>query len=50
LKDGRHPKLVQETEAIDNFVSTKGLRYYNADIHHASFALPNFVKALINGK
>ena len=50
LKDGRHPKSVQETEAIDNFVSTKGLRYYNADIHHASFALPNFVKALINGK
>jgi hypothetical protein len=29
------------------FVAEKGLRYYNEDIHFSTFALPNFVKQLI---
>jgi spermidine synthase len=49
LKDAAHPKTVSNEAIIDGFVSAKGLRYYNSDIHKASFALPNFVKTLING-
>jgi len=36
-----------KTESIDAFVRDQGLRYYNAAIHQSSFALPNFVKTLI---
>lgn len=35
---------------IDDFVDKNNLRYYNSEIHQASFALPNFVKKLINNK
>jgi spermidine synthase len=47
LKGGAHPKLVSNDSAIDAFVAKSGLRYYNVDIHRASFATPNFVKELI---
>jgi spermidine synthase len=50
LKDAKHPKTVNETATIDAFVAEKGLKYYNSDIHTATFALPNFVKSLLNGK
>jgi len=36
-----------KTESIVAFVRDQGLRYYNAAIHQSSFALPNFVKTLI---
>jgi len=39
-----------EQNKIAEFVAKNNLRYYNFDIHHASFALPNFVKKLINNK
>lgn len=35
---------------IEGFVEENGLRYYNAQIHHASFALPNFVKSLLKNE
>lgn len=47
IKGGIAPKAITNDAAIDAFVDAKGLRYYNADIHKASFATPNFVKALI---
>lgn len=47
IKGGIAPKAITNETAIDAFVDAKGLRYYNADIHKASFATPNFVKALI---
>jgi spermidine synthase len=47
LKGNTHPKAVQKADEIDAFVDTKGLRYYNADVHTGSFATPNFVKALL---
>lgn len=50
LKDAKHPKTVSDFANIDAFVADKGLKYYNADIHTATFALPNFVKSLLNGK
>lgn len=37
-----------DEEKINQFEKEKGLRYYNAAIHKASFALPGFVKSLIN--
>lgn len=47
LKGGISPKAVINDASIDAFVEEKGLRYYNSDIHKASFATPNFVKALL---
>lgn len=47
LKGGIAPKAVTNEAEIDLFVTSKGLRYYNSDIHKASFATPNFVKSLI---
>jgi spermidine synthase len=32
---------------IENFTSTNNLNYYNIHIHKAAFALPNFVKTLL---
>lgn len=49
LKGAKQPKSVANQSEIDAFVSAKGLKYYNSDIHTASFALPNFVQKLING-
>lgn len=47
IKGGIAPKAITNEAVIDAFVDAKGLRYYNSDIHKASFATPNFVKELI---
>lgn len=47
LKGGAHPKNVSNDAQIESFVSNQKLRYYNSDIHKASFATPNFVKELV---
>jgi spermidine synthase len=47
LKGSVDPRKVTNTDAIKSFVAEKGLRYYNEDIHFSTFALPNFVKQLI---
>jgi|TARA_R110000737_G_scaffold161270_2_gene189168 spermidine synthase len=47
LKGDKHPKKITNQEEIDAFVSSKGLRYYNSDIHTGSFATPNFVKEMV---
>ena len=44
---GSHPNCVDKQSIIDK-TKDLGLKYYNEDIHHASFALPNFVKNLLN--
>jgi spermidine synthase len=49
IKGAQHPKSVTNTDEIDAFVAAKGLKYYNSEIHKGSFALPNFVKNLVNG-
>lgn len=49
LKGSEHPKNIGNENEIDSFVQVKGLRYYNSEIHKGSFALPNFVKSLVNG-
>jgi spermidine synthase len=48
LKNANHPKNIQGESVIETFVSNKGLRYYNADVHKGSFAIPNFVKSIIS--
>jgi spermidine synthase len=47
LKGASHPKEISNRADIDAFVDAKGLRYYNSDIHTASFATPNFVKEMV---
>jgi spermidine synthase len=47
LKDGKVDLKKIDAAKVENFVSEKGLRYYNADIHTAALALPNFVKDLL---
>lgn len=47
LKGGVSPKAVTNVSEIDSFVAAQELRYYNSDVHTASFATPNFVKTLI---
>ena len=45
MKPGNtHPAKIEKDLEISNFVDAQGLRYYNADLHRGSFALPNFVK------
>jgi len=40
-------EIIDESK-IDKFVAKNNLRYYNKEIHQASFALPNFVKNLVD--
>ncbi|WP_420386582.1 polyamine aminopropyltransferase [Roseivirga sp.] len=46
-KGSAHPMKQKSEEEQDAFVKAAGLKYYNADMHKASFALPNFVKEMI---
>lgn len=49
-KDGAvHPLLDMDSERIQKFCAENELGYYNEEIHTAAFALPNFVKTLLNG-
>jgi spermidine synthase len=47
LKGNCNVRETSNREKIDSFVEEKSLRYYNADIHVATFATPNFVKKLL---
>lgn len=45
---GLNPKDISGKESeIEAFTENQNLQYYNADVHTASFALPNFVKTLL---
>lgn len=48
LKGSARPAEIHKEKEIDDFVAKNGLRYYNAGIHTASFAIPTFVKDLLN--
>jgi spermidine synthase len=47
IKGNLNPKKISNNEKIQEFVESKGLRYYNDEVHVGSFATPNFVKSLI---
>lgn len=47
IKGSNHPKKVTNNSEMDVFATNNRLRYFNGDIHTASFATPNFVKELI---
>lgn len=47
IKGTKNPKTMSQIESVDKFVEEKGLKYYNQEVHFASFALPNFVKSLL---
>ena len=48
VKGDIHPAKSFDKEKAGQFVQSKGLRYYNEDLHAAAFALPTFVKTMLN--
>jgi spermidine synthase len=46
-KQGAHPINNLNYEKAMQFVKEHNLRYYNADIHQAAFALPGFIQEMI---
>lgn len=46
-KGSAKPLSQKSMEEIERFVKTAKLKYYNAPLHSAAFALPNFVKDMI---
>ncbi len=48
IKGQYHPVTDFKKEAAAVFSQSKGLRYYNEDLHSAAFALPTFVKKMLN--
>lgn len=48
IKGQYHPVTDFKKEAAAAFSKSKELRYYNEDLHIATFALPTFVKKMLN--
>ncbi|MGZ3690316.1 MAG: polyamine aminopropyltransferase [Pseudobdellovibrio sp.] len=48
IKGQYHPVKDLNNEAAAQFCATKDLRYYNAELHSAAFALPTFVQKMLN--
>jgi spermidine synthase len=48
FKGVQHPTKSIDYQQLESFCQTQELRYYNADLHRASFALPSFVRRLIS--
>lgn len=46
-KGGLHPLADFDKAAAAAFSRSKGLRYYNEDLHTAAFCLPTFVRAML---
>lgn len=46
-KGAIHPFENMNRQRIQTFLKQEDLQYYNADIHRAAFALPNFVQKLL---
>lgn len=49
IKGQFHPVKDFKRDAAASFSQTKGLRYYNEELHSAAFALPTFVQKMLNG-
>ncbi|MCL4105552.1 UNVERIFIED_CONTAM: hypothetical protein GTU68_057427 [Idotea baltica] len=47
-KGDRHPLRDLNESSTENFAEAHQLNYYNAEIHRAAFALPGFVRTLLN--
>ena len=47
-KQGVHPVENLDCEKAKQFVKEHKLRYYNAEIHKAAFALPEFIRETIS--
>lgn len=46
-KGSAHPMKQKTLEEINSFAKSARLKYYNAEMHQASFALPTFVREMI---
>ncbi len=47
-KGSNHPLTSLDVSKADAFATAQGLQYYNGAIHQAAFALPGYVKQLLN--
>lgn len=47
VKGKTHPVSDMNKVTAAQFAKEKGLKYYNADVHQAAFALPTFVKKML---
>jgi spermidine synthase len=47
-KNAAHPINNLDYDKSAKFASLHNLRYYNADVHQAAFALPNYISNMIN--
>lgn len=47
VKGGTKPAIDFNKDKAHQFAKAKGLKYYNADLHSAAFALPTFVKTML---
>lgn len=48
VKSSQNMKILPNPEKVRNFVNKHHLRYYSDEIHAASFALPGFIKEMLN--
>ena len=46
-KGKAHPLKQKSKEEVEAFAQSAKLKYYNADLHQAAFALPTFVRDMI---
>ncbi|MCC5919896.1 MAG: polyamine aminopropyltransferase [Cyclobacteriaceae bacterium] len=49
-KGDTHPIATYQKERATTFMKNEKLQYYNEEVHRSAFALPNFVKNLLNIK
>ena len=47
IKGNMNVSKLSQSKEVESFVLKNNLKYYNAEIHEASFATPNFVKNLL---
>lgn len=47
-KNGPHPINNFDRDRATKFVKEHDLRYYNADVHQAAFALPNYIQKMLD--
>lgn len=48
VKGTKNPRTDFDKVAAEKFSMSKGLKYYNSDLHSAAFCLPTFVKQMLN--
>jgi spermidine synthase len=48
VKGNMHPVADYSKSDAESFLSKSDMKYYNTDVHVGAFALPQFVRKLLN--